>query len=142
RSARAHRESGADCGLARRARSPGSYRSRYAGGSERRLEELGRRRGRSRPLGGRVALDRGDPASVDESLAEPVAVAAHALVELGQVGWVRVGGRLLAVLDGSRPLPVRVAVEPSTEVSRAVGIHGRRLKGSGGEAPPRLASRR
>ena len=76
-----------------------------------------------------------DPVSVEEPLAEPIAVAAHLLVELDEVGRVGVCARLLAILDGGRPLPVRVAVQPSAKVSCALGIHRVPLKGSGGSSP-------
>ena len=63
-----------------------------------------------------------DPGSVEEPLAEPIAVAAHPLVELDEVGRVGVCAR-------------RVAVQPSAKVSCALGIHRVPLKGSGGSSP-------
>ena len=82
-----------------------------------------------------VAFERGDPASVDEPLAQPAAVATNLLLEVDEIWRIRVGMRLLTVLDGGSPLPVRVAVEPSAEMSCPVGIHDCRLKGSGGGSP-------
>ena len=84
---------------------------------------------------GCVVLECGDPAAVDEPLAEPIAVAPHLLVELDEVGRVGVCARLLAILDGGRPLPLRVAVQPSAKVLCALGIHRVPLKGSGGGSP-------
>jgi len=86
-------------------------------------------------LDGCVAFECGDPASIDEPLAEPIAVAPHLLVELDEVGRVGVCARLLAILDGGRPLPLRVAVEPPAKVLCALGIHRVPLKGSSGNSP-------
>lgn len=84
---------------------------------------------------GWVAFECGDPASVDEPLAEPIAVAPHLLLELDEVRRVGVCARLLAILDGGRPLPLRVAVKSAAKVLCAHAIHRVPLKGSGGTSP-------
>ena len=79
---------------------------------------------------------RDNPTSPDEFLVRPVAVCPHPAGEVNQFVRVRVGGRLLAGLHGSSLLPVLVAFDSPAEMSRAVGIHVSRLKGSGGDSPP------
>src|SRR5438874_8194604 len=85
---------------------------------------------------GVVVRERCDPTPLDETLAEALAVTANAVPELDEVVDVRIRRRLLPGLHCVGLLPVLLTLEPSPEVSRAVGVHRRRLKGNGGNSPP------